>query len=142
MKPAMKAVEKWRRPWHAMWMADRPPLLANGVRIVPSGSNRFKRKDAPAVYAEIYEPLRAASDPKATLAVGVTIRIFERKTGEQKLDTGLLSITLPAATGNPAIPMAKRVPIDSLPPGSYRLELEASDTSGKSARREADFEIE
>ncbi len=119
----------------ALWTADRTPLIAEGMRIVPSGSSLFKKSEAPAVYFEIYEP---------TATAGVTVRmlIFDRKTGEQKLDTGLLSITLPAATGSPTIPVAKRVPIDSLPPGSYRLELEASDSAGKSARRTADFDIE
>jgi hypothetical protein len=84
-----------------------------------------------------------APDPKVTL--GVAMRIFDlktdRKTGEQKLDTGVLRVTLPAATGSLAIPIARRVPVDSLPPGSYRLEVEASDSAGKSARRAADFEI-
>jgi len=127
----------------AMWTADRTPLIADGVRMTPSGSSRFKKTDAPAVYAEIYEPLLVAPDPKVTL--GVAMRIFDlktdRKTGEQKLDTGVLRVTLPAATGSLAIPIARRVPVDSLPPGSYRLEVEASDSAGKSARRAADFEI-
>ncbi len=132
----------------ATWTADRTPLISQGMRVVPSGSNRFAKSDAPAVYAEIYEPLLGAPDPKvapdarAALAVGVRIRIIDRKNGEQKLDTDLLSVTLPATTGGPAIPTAKRVPIESLAPGSYRIEVEASDTAGKSARRTADFEIE
>ena len=133
----------------AMWTADRTPLIADGMRIVPSGSNRFKKTDAPAVYAEIYEPLLVAPEPKSDApdpnsapSVGIGMRIFDRKTGEQKLDTGPLSVTLPAAASSPAIPTAKRVPIDSLAPGSYRLELEASDSAGKSARRTADFDIE
>jgi VWFA-related protein len=126
----------------AMWTADRTPLLAEGMRLVPSGSHRFKKTDAPAVYVEIYEPLLVAPDPRVVLGVGITMRIFDRKTGQQKLDTGLLRVILPAAKSSPAIPIGKRVPIDSLAPGSYRLELEAGDTAGKSARRTADFEIE
>jgi VWFA-related protein len=119
----------------ATWTADRTPLVSEGMRVVPSGSDRFKKSDAPAVYVEIYEPATAAG-------VTLKMRIFNRTTGEQKLDTGLLQVTLPAANGNPAIPVAKRVPVDSLPPGSYRLELEAGDSAGKSARRATDFEIE
>jgi VWFA-related protein len=122
----------------ATWMADRTPLISEGMRIVPSGSNRFTKTDAPAVYAEIYEPLLGPSAP----SIGVSMRIFDRKTGEQKLDTGALQIKLPEATGNHAIPIVKRVPIDSLPPGSYRVELEAIDSAGQSARRTADFEVE
>jgi len=118
----------------AMWMADRTPLITEGMRIVPSGSNRFKKTEAPAVYVEIYEP-------QAAVGVSVTLRVLDRKTSERKLDTGALPIDR-RSTGTPAIPVAKRIPIDSLPPGSYRLELEATDTAGKSALRSADFEIE
>ena len=118
----------------ALWTADRTPLLAEGMRIVPTGSNRFLKTEAPAVYFEIYEP-------QATAGVSVTLRITDRKTGEQKLDTGSMSINRPA-TGGLAIPVAKRVPIDPLAPGSYRLELEATDSTGKSARRTTDFEIQ
>lgn len=126
----------------AMWTADRTPLITEGMRIVPSGSSRFKKSDAPAVFVEIYEPLLLGHDPKGAPNVAVSMRIVDRKTGEQKLDTGLLSVKLPEATGSPAIPTAKRVPIDSLAPGAYRLDLEASDSAGKSARRTVDFDIE
>ncbi len=118
----------------AMWTADRTPLIADGMRIVPTGSNRFLKTEAPAIYVEIYEP-------QAAVAVSVTLRVTDRKTGEQKLDTGALAIDRPTA-GGLAIPVGKRVPIDSLAPGSYRLEVEASDAAGKSARRTTDFEIQ
>jgi VWFA-related protein len=120
----------------AAWRADRTPLVANGIRIIPSGSNRFQKSDSPAVYAEIYEPLLAGTD------LSVTMRVVDRKTGQQKLDTGILPVALPSASGTSVIPIAKHFPIDSLPPGSYRLELDASDSAGKLAHRTADFEIE
>jgi VWFA-related protein len=119
----------------AGWTADRTPLIAEGLRIVPSGSNRFRKSDTPVVYAEIYEPSQLAR-------VGIGIRILDRKTGEQKVDTGVLRIALPAANGNPAIPVVRRLPVDSLPAGSYRIELEAGDTAGKLARSYADLDIE
>jgi hypothetical protein len=124
------------------WTADRTPLIAEGMRIVPSASNRFRKTDAPAVYAEIYEPSLLAPDPKVALGVGIGIRIFDRRTGEQKVDTGILRIALPAATGSPAIPIVRRLPVDSLPAGPYRIELEAGDTAGRLARSYADLEIE
>jgi len=126
----------------AMWTADRTPLIAGSLRILPSGSNRFRKTDTPVVYAEIYEPLLSAPEPKAALGVGVGIRILSRKTGAQMLDTGILRIQLPAAGGNVAIPVVQRVPIDSLAPGSYRLEFEAGDSAGKVARAYTDLEIE
>jgi hypothetical protein len=118
----------------ALLTADRTPLIADGMRIVPTGSNRFLKTEAPAVYVEIYEP-------QLTSGVSVTLRITDRKTGEQKLDTGSMPIDRPANAGL-AIPVAKRVPIDALAPGLYRLELEATDSAGKSARRTTDFEIQ
>ncbi|HTB19219.1 MAG TPA: hypothetical protein VK708_13955 [Bryobacteraceae bacterium] len=76
------------------------------------------------------------------MGIGISLRIFDCKTGEQKLDTGLLKVTLPAATGSVAVLTAKRISTDSLAPGVSRLELEATDTGGQSARRTADFDIQ
>jgi|SRR5579863_298959 len=126
----------------ALWTADRTPLIAGGLRIVPSGSNRFRKTDTPVVYAEIHEPLLPAPDPKAALGVGIGIRILSRKTGAQMLDTGVLRIQLPEAGASAAIPVVQRVPIGSLAPGSYRLELEAGDTAGHVARAYTNLEIE
>jgi hypothetical protein len=72
----------------------------------------------------------------------VGIRILSRKTGAQMLDTGVLRIQLPPPGGNAAIPVAQRVPIGSLPPVAYRIELEARDTAGHVARSYTDLEIE
>ena len=88
-----------------MWTADRTPLIADGMRMVPSGSNRFKKSEAPALYAEIYEPLLVGADSnKTALTVGLAIRIIDRKTGEQQLDTGLINVTLPPAASSPGHP--------------------------------------
>jgi VWFA-related protein len=119
----------------AIWTADRTPLIVDGMRLVPSGSNVFQKEEKPAVYAEIYEP-------DAAVTLSLAMRIVDRKTGEQKLDTGVLAIPIPQGRTGSAVPLAKRVPIDGLPPGLYRLELDASDSAGKSAHRAADFEIE
>jgi len=44
--------------------------------------------------------------------------------------------------GNPVIPVGLRLPVASLAAGSYRAELTALDSAGKSVVRSADFEIE
>jgi hypothetical protein len=45
--------------------------------------------------------------------------------------------------GSPLVPMALKIPVDKLDPGSYRLELRAMDSAGnKTKMRSADFTVE
>jgi len=45
--------------------------------------------------------------------------------------------------GNPAVPIGVRLPLDQLPPGSYRVDLRAEDSLGnKTGFHTADFELE
>jgi VWFA-related protein len=126
----------------AMLLADRTPLIAEGARFVPAGSNRFKKTDPAALYAEIYEPLLMAPDQPNPFGIGMGLRILDAKTGEQKLDTGVLRVNVPMKTGNPVVPLALKVPLESLAPGSYTLELEVGDTAGKTSKRTTAIEVE
>ena len=54
--------------------------------------------------------------------------MLDRKTGEQKADTGLMRLDLTKQGTNPIIPLGERMPVDKLGPGSYTLELSALDT--------------
>jgi hypothetical protein len=111
---------------------DRTPLVANGLRVVPSGSNRFKKTDPAVFYAEIYEP--------SPISAGLQIRILDRKTGSSIGDSGLMKMDAPKAGGS--VPLALKIPIAALTPGSYVLEVQASDAAGKTVKRTSDFEIE
>src|SRR5271169_217757 len=44
-------------------LADRTPLVVQGIQVVPSDSNRFKKTDNAAVYVEIYAPLLTGPNP-------------------------------------------------------------------------------
>jgi hypothetical protein len=70
------------------------------------------------------------------------LRVLDGKTGEQKQDTGLLRVGLPAQKGSPTVPVAGKIPTESLGPGSYKVEIKAVDDAGKEFKRTADFEIE
>jgi len=125
----------------ATLLEDKTPLIANNVRVIPTGSSDFTKSKPPLFYCEVYEPLLTAPDPKNPLVVAFQIRIVDRKTGEQKEDTGILRIDLPKDSGNPVIRMAERIPIDKLAPGAYTLEMDAMDNSGKTAKRLTDFDL-
>jgi len=118
-------------------LADRTPLVVQGIQIVPSDSNRFKKTDNAAIYAEVYAPLLAGPNPPQ---VGVEVIVMDRKTGEKKVDVA----TRPAnQAGSSVVPVGLKLPVDSLAPGSYRVELRALDSVGNSAKpRTADFEVE
>ncbi len=118
-------------------LADRKPLVVQGVQIVPSASNRFKKTDNAAVYAEIYAPLLAGPNPPQ---VGVELTVVDRKTGEKKSD---VAARAPTQAGSSVVAVGLKLPVAGLSPGAYRVELRALDSVGNAAKpRTADFEVE
>ncbi len=121
-------------------LEGKTPLVTQGMQVTPSGSNRFKKTDISAVYAEIYEPLLVGPNPPI---VAVQLRVLDRKTGEQKQDSGMINVGASVRKDNAMIPLGLKLPIDSLTAGSYRAELKAVDSVGhNSPVRSADFEVE
>jgi len=118
-------------------LADRKPLVVQGVQVVPSASNRFKKTDNAAVYAEIYAPLLAGPNPPQ---IGIELTVVDRKTGEKKSDVAARAPTQP---GSSIVAVGLKLPVAALAPGGYRVELRALDSVGNAAKpRTADFEVE
>jgi hypothetical protein len=121
-------------------LEGRTPLVTKGMQMTPAGSTRFKKTDMSGVYVEIYEPLLATPNPPV---VGLQLRILDRKSGEQKQDSGLVNMAAFIQTGNPVVPVGLKLLAESLAPGAYRVELQARDSAGKtSVLRSADFDLE
>ena len=120
-------------------LEGRAPLVALGLQVTPTGANRFKTTDPATMYLEIYEPLLVSANPPQ---VGVQLRLVDRKTGEQKVDSGVIEVASFIRAGNPVIAVGLKLPLASLIAGPYRAELTALDSAGKSVVRSADFEIE
>ena len=118
-------------------LADRTPLMVQGVQVIPSACNRFKKTDSAAIYAEIYAPLLLGPKPPE---LAVELIVTDRKTGKTKVDNGSKA---EAQTGSSVVPLGIKLPIASLEPGSYRVILRALDSMGnEAAPRMADFEVE
>jgi VWFA-related protein len=121
----------------AALLENRKPLVAQGMQIVPTASDRFKKTDPAVFYIEIYDPLLTGANPPR---VGLQMRVLDRKTGAQAFEMHGL---LPNDVGNPVVSLGMKLPLDKLTPGSYKLELTAMDTAGHStSARTADFEVE
>ena len=124
----------------AALMEDRTLLVTHGMQIVPAATYHFAKTDNAVLYAEVYEPLLTGSAPPQ---VGVQIKVFDRKSGQSKFDSGLGTAASFMQKGSPVIPVGLRLPVNTLGPGSYRVEMSAADSAGNRAKtRTADFEVE
>jgi hypothetical protein len=126
-------------------LADRTPLVTQGMQIVPTASTHFKKTDSAVVYLEVYEPLLLASVQGAPNRpkVDLVLHFVDRKTGQDKIAAKYDNTEASMREGNPVIPLGLRIPVEQLGPGSYRLQLNAEDSAGNSSQpRIADFEVE
>jgi hypothetical protein len=120
-------------------LEDRTPLVVKGMQVVPSASNRFKRKDNLILYTEIYEPGLMSEKPPR---VGFAYHIYERASNKDVFFSGLAPADDFIQKGNPVIPGGLLVKIKDLPPGSYRLVVQAVDSENHQApNRSVDFEL-
>ncbi len=136
----MHRVSEMSTELDAELLEDKRPLVAQGMQITPSASNRFKTTDSAAIYVEVYEPLLAGPNPPK---FGLELKVLDRKTGAQKIDAGFTNTAPAISAGNPLVPLGMKLPVGSLPVGSYRVEVTALDSAGNSTKTSsADFEVE
>ena len=119
-------------------LEGRSPLVAANLQFTPTGAARFKSTDKVGLYFEVYDPA-LMGEKKPT--VSVNIHILDGKTLDLKQDSGNMKVNDFVKAGSPVVPTGMRLPIEDLPPGQYRLELRAVDSTGSFATRTADFEI-
>ncbi len=123
----------------AALVEDKTPMVANGLQVIPTGSSRFDKTQPAFMYTEIYEPA-LGTDKAAKLTMQV--RVIDRKTNETKLSTGYMDVSRFIQAGNPAVPVALKLPVEQFAPGSYRVEINAADGQGHvSPIRSADVDI-
>ena len=120
-------------------LEDRTPLVVQGLQILPSGTNRFKRDENVIVYSEIYEPLLTSDSPPK---IGMGYRIMDRASNKEVVFTGVVAVDTFIQKGNPVVPVGMKVNVKDLNPGGYRLVMQAVDGAGnKAPNRIVDFEV-
>ena len=65
------------------------------------------------------------------------MRIVDRATGEERIDSGPMDVRDFIHAGDPVIAIALTLPVSKLPAGAYRLEVRVGDT----ILRTADFDV-
>jgi hypothetical protein len=105
-------------------LEDRKTMIANGVEMLPSATLRFDRKKPLGFYAEIYEPLLTKDSPPKVAIIYV---VTDETTGKPVYNSKGLLVTQFITAGNPVIPVAFRIPMDKLPGGRYRLDVQSMD---------------
>ncbi len=116
------------------------PLVSKGVQFTPTGDTTFRKGEPLFAYFEVYEPLLAAAHP-ATVQTG--LKLTDVNTGEVKVDTGPRSAADWIQPDKTVMPISEQIAVDKLPKGSYRLEVQATDSAGKSTVwRAANFTVE
>ena len=126
----------------ALLLDDQAPLIANGKRVVPYGSNRFKKTDPAGFYFEIYEPLLASAEPDKRPDVGIQIRVLDRNTTEPKSDSGVVKLNTQTANASGMLPVSVTMALTQFEAGPYLLEVQALDSAGNKVRRVAPLDVE
>jgi hypothetical protein len=126
------------------WTATQPqsyvPLVSKDREFKPTGDTLFKASETLNVYFEVYEPWHEG-EPQGT--VDVQIRIVESKTGTLLNDPRPMSATPYWKAGSTIIPIGRGFDISKVPRGSYRLDVRASDSKGRSTDwRSVNFSVE
>ncbi len=115
------------------------PLVSDGTEFTAAGDTRFHKGEPFISFFEIF-----GSQLKNASALQLQMRVADTKTGEIKLDTGTkpLKVSTTPNTSSP-LPLVRQISIDALPPGSYRLEAQVSDSEGhKTEWSAASFTVE
>ena len=119
---------------------DRTPLITAGLQVIPAGSDRFSKTAPLLFYMEVYDP--AIAEGTGQKAMGMQIRVLDRKSGEQKFSTGMMRVDIPETNNSPMLPLGEKVPVETLGSGQYVVEVQALSMSGSKATRTADFDLE
>jgi hypothetical protein len=116
------------------------PLVSKGSRFTPTADASFKQGEPLIPYFEVYEPLLAT---QAATTVQAHLRIVDASTGKVITDFPPVDAAPYERAGSSTIPIAREIPFDQLPKGAYRLEVQATDSAGRSTPwRTADFTVE
>lgn len=115
------------------------PLVSKQAQFIPVPDARLSKKSSLPLYFEIYEPLLADRSAE----VYFRMKITDLKDSTLVMNAGPTSAAQCVTPGNVVIPIALKVDTDKLQSGPYKIEVQASDSAGRTTEwRMAKFEIQ
>ena len=115
------------------------PLVSKDILFTPTGEMSFAKGEPLFAYFEVYEP-QLAENP--ALPVSVHLRILDSNTGKPIEDFAPIDAAAYRQAGSSMLHIGRKVPIDQLPTGNYRLEVQATTSMGRStAWQRTNFEV-
>ena len=116
------------------------PLVSQGMEFIPTGDTHFLEREQLFTFFEVYEPLLTGT---GAVNVQLEMKITNLKTGKLEVGTGLRPVDSGIEPGNPDIPVVWDLAAKKLRYGTYRLEVQASDSAGnKTPWRATTFSVE
>jgi VWFA-related protein len=138
LSKTIQAVDQIPTDVDATLLEDRTPMIVKGMQITPAASYSFKQSDRVVIYSQVYEPLLRSDAPPRVVA-GYSILDASNK---QVFFSGPIPLEEYMQKGNAVVPFGLIVQVKDLPPGSYRLVLQAADGAHNQApNREAQFTV-
>jgi hypothetical protein len=114
---------------HTDLPVDYIRLLSQGLEFMPTANAYFEGAMRLGYYFEVFEP---PSVQPPVLTVQVHLRILDAESGAVKIDLPAFSAEPYTIAGDPVIPIGGKIDVSELPSGSYRLEVQATDSAGQS----------
>jgi hypothetical protein len=105
------------------------PLVSKGIEITPTADMRFKKEEPLYAYFEVYEPQFAGQS--ATM-VEAHLRILDANTGDVRIGFEPVNAAPYIKAGSSVICIGREINLASLSNGSYRLEVQTTNSTGKS----------
>jgi hypothetical protein len=114
-------------------------LTSKGVEFSPTANPQFWSSDMLFAFFEVNDPL-ANGQPSSK--VQVNMKITNMESGIEVDTFAPVDTTTYTKAGSPLILVARGVPLKGLPPGAYRLDVQASNAEGKTTEwRSAGFTV-
>jgi hypothetical protein len=115
------------------------PLVSKHAQFIPAPDARVPKKSSLPLYFEVYEPLLADRSAE----VFFRMKITDLKNGTVVMNARPTSAAECVTPGNVVVPIALNVDTENLQSGSYKIEIQASDSAGRTTEwRMAKFEIQ
>ena len=114
------------------------PLVSKGILFSPAGDTSFAKGEPLYAYFEVYEPQLTEN---AAAPMSLHMRVVDSNAGNIKENFAPIDAAPYQRPESSVLRIGRKVPIDQLPAGNYRLEVQATGSNGSTPWRSANFEV-